>query len=604
MNKIAIFMTGWSKEYLSYIYQGIRRYGEEHQIKIHMYLCFGKIGMGEIGNKKQYDFFQFPDLNQYDGVIIPMLTIMENSIRKLLLDKIRSAGIPCVSIEEEYQGMSWIGINQHQAMRDVIEHMIQKHNATRFCYLGGPAGTYEAGIRKDAFLMEMKENKFPIKNEWIIDACYQYEDGYQTGQKLIEEFNKGADLPDAIICANDEMAAGVYDILHENNLEKKIGVTGFDYYRTGEHYRPFLTTIARPRSEFGYESCKLIEQMISERHGWMGRRELEYHIVTGNTCGCCPSCAQEESKTIRQMLFREHQTSIMVEYLGLMDEKTTRDVSGREIAEGIIEIFQFFKGRYLNIVVADNFLENEEVDYKDCNETFAEWKAADYHADQGEVLVFVPLHFQARTLGYVCMSDIDEMISCGFIESFLRNISFALENYIQKQQYREINRHYHQLFMTDQLTGLYNRFGLNEYGLKLYEKNCLEKKDTYIIFGDINRLKYINDTFGHQAGDWAICAVGKALKFFQTDNCLPFRYGGDEYIVLVQTDNADKLIQGIRQKLEDLQKEEPQEYHVDISLGFMKASWEKHEKLETYFIKADKIMYQEKLKAHKQENCH
>lgn len=131
MNKIAVFMNRRSKEYLSYLCRGFEDYMNDHSVAIHMYLCFGKLGvkeaMSESEREIQYGFYQFPDLRRYDGVILPMVTMQDRHIADFLLEKVRAAGVPCVMIEQECEGMSWVGINQGKAIREITAHMIEQH---------------------------------------------------------------------------------------------------------------------------------------------------------------------------------------------------------------------------------------------------------------------------------------------------------------------------------------------------------------------------------------------------------------------------------------------------------------------------------------------
>lgn len=599
MNKIAVFMNRRSKEYFSYICRGFEDYMNDHPVSIHMYLCFGKLrveeAMSESAREIQYGFYHFPDLRQYDGVILPMVTMMDKHISDLLLEKIRAARIPCVMIEQECEGMSWVGINQGKAIREITAHMINQHGVSKICYLGGQADTFESDIRKKAFLEELADHGIKPDWDWIIDGKFQYEDGMKLGKSLLEEFDQGAEIPHAVVCANDEIAAGLYDTLTGTKLEGKVCVSGFDYYRNGEYYRPHMTTIERPRETMGYESCRLMERMISKGDGWTGRTEMDYRLIIGQTCGCSPDRICDESATVDRLFTDEHLKDLMMEQLDRMMEQTTRDISSTELADGIRKSFESLGGSYLKIMVPNKLLVDGSADYNGCNDVLLEWSKDTFRRDKGEFLVFTPLHFQYRIMGYACMAGVNGLVCYGLLELFIRDICFSMENYMQKKRYQE-------LFVTDQLTGLYNRFGLKKYGEDLYEKNSREQKDTEIIFCDINKLKYINDTFGHQAGDWAICAVGKALRACQTNLCLPFRIGGDEYIVLAQTEDVHQIISNIKQELETLQRKEPQEYHVSISIGSFRASWEEHAPLETYYTKADEVMYREKQKNRSLEN--
>ena len=86
------------------------------------------------------------------------------------------------------------------------------------------------------------------------------------------------------------------------------------------------------------------------------------------------------------------------------------------------------------------------------------------------------------------------------------------------------------------LTGIYNRFYFEE------ELNRLDTKrqtPLSVIMGDVNGLKIVNDTFGHQAGDDAIQCLASLLKSSCRPGDLVARYGGEEFVLLcADCDNA------------------------------------------------------------------
>ena len=91
------------------------------------------------------------------------------------------------------------------------------------------------------------------------------------------------------------------------------------------------------------------------------------------------------------------------------------------------------------------------------------------------------------------------------------------------------NKQINKLAYTDSLTGLKNRHCFNKFcdGLE-----ASLQKNIGVMFCDLNRLKYTNDNFGHEAGDQLICDFANLLKEnFPTDEC--FRMSGDEFIVVV-----------------------------------------------------------------------
>ncbi len=94
--------------------------------------------------------------------------------------------------------------------------------------------------------------------------------------------------------------------------------------------------------------------------------------------------------------------------------------------------------------------------------------------------------------------------------------------------------------VTDPLTGLPNtRFLYSHAGRELARAARLKSSVTVMLL-DLDNLKPINDTFGHQAGNRALCAVAAVLRGAIRPYDICVRYGGDEFIVLLSDFGADQ----------------------------------------------------------------
>ena len=155
------------------------------------------------------------------------------------------------------------------------------------------------------------------------------------------------------------------------------------------------------------------------------------------------------------------------------------------------------------------------------------------------------------------------------------------------------------LYRIDQLTGIYNRFGMEDLGQKFYEKNCEYHVNTKFIFCDINRLKYINDTYGHKAGDWVIRKTGEALGRLAAEDSLPFRFGGDEFLLLTREESGITA-ESIRQSIAVVCGEEtsPIRESLEVSIGVILAPWDSEYNMDVYLNQADEAMYEEKKMYH------
>lgn len=144
----------------------------------------------------------------------------------------------------------------------------------------------------------------------------------------------------------------------------------------------------------------------------------------------------------------------------------------------------------------------------------------------------------------------------------------------------------------DALTDIYNR-GYFERMLHYY--NEIENVSIGMILCDVDKLKFVNDTYGHKRGDQLIQAVAKLLTDFFPDTTIISRVGGDEFVVILpktSREQVDFLCEQLRKKINHSPVEND-EIHLQMSVGkaFRDQSFNE---MENVYIEADKSMYIEK----------
>ncbi len=106
----------------------------------------------------------------------------------------------------------------------------------------------------------------------------------------------------------------------------------------------------------------------------------------------------------------------------------------------------------------------------------------------------------------------------------------------------------------DFMTGAYNRRFFFDSGQSIYGKAKREKKDICVAMFDIDKFKNINDTYGHDVGDVAICEVANILNENLRDSDLMARFGGEEFCVLLENislEEVERLFEKIRAVFEN-----------------------------------------------------
>jgi len=142
----------------------------------------------------------------------------------------------------------------------------------------------------------------------------------------------------------------------------------------------------------------------------------------------------------------------------------------------------------------------------------------------------------------------------------------------------------------DGLTGLFNKGKFLEL-----KKTLFQRQDAIAVFNmDVNNLKHINDTCGHEAGDKLIKKAAKSLKRIEKRNVLPFRMGGDEFVTVaihMTRGQAEQMYRDWQEGLEELNRAKDG-VKCEIACGFVTAG-EGYD-FDEVLREADRLMYENK----------
>ncbi|MBN2120478.1 MAG: sensor domain-containing diguanylate cyclase [Candidatus Omnitrophica bacterium] len=154
------------------------------------------------------------------------------------------------------------------------------------------------------------------------------------------------------------------------------------------------------------------------------------------------------------------------------------------------------------------------------------------------------------------------------------------------------------LSITDTLTGLYNRRGfltLAQQQIKMAKRN---KQDIGLLFADLDNMKHINDSLGHQDGDSALVEAANILKASFRESDVIARIGGDEFAVLViqpHKDFAQILTARLKENLDKCNAEANRRYALSLSTGIVYCDADHQRSIYELLSEADKLMYDQKL---------
>lgn len=148
----------------------------------------------------------------------------------------------------------------------------------------------------------------------------------------------------------------------------------------------------------------------------------------------------------------------------------------------------------------------------------------------------------------------------------------------------------------DSLSGLFTRSQMLKYLSGVISTKQLSKKILAGIMIDINGFKIINDTYGHLAGDRSIEIVGNILRQETKENGLSFRYGGDEFIVLMLTTHVrevEDLMFRINVAVGKLNSLKQEKFELTLSQGYT-VYGKNNDSINDFIERMDLEMYKNK----------
>ncbi|WP_028583199.1 diguanylate cyclase [Desulfogranum mediterraneum] len=157
-----------------------------------------------------------------------------------------------------------------------------------------------------------------------------------------------------------------------------------------------------------------------------------------------------------------------------------------------------------------------------------------------------------------------------------------------------LEEHLRKRAITDELTGLYNRRGFFLLTEKYLQISARQHCSLYLLYADLNNMKWTNDTFGHQAGDELLVETARLLQdtFRQSD--VIGRMGGDEFAVLLQDNNNEYNEETICRRFYDkvgARNHSKAGYELSISIGVARYDPLAPATFDELLSRADALMY-------------
>ena len=201
-----------------------------------------------------------------------------------------AARIPVVLVsgspDETYADV--VGVDNRAGTTALVSHLIERHGRTRLFYVAGPRGAPDARERRGAF--EETLARYPgVRKAGAFEGQFAAVSGQLAVREILAAPRRQA--PDAIVCANDQMAIGAIRELQASGLRvpADVSVAGFDNIHLGAMITPSLTTVHQPIRLAGERACTLLLERITNPYLPRRVERLPTRLIIRESCGCTPA---------------------------------------------------------------------------------------------------------------------------------------------------------------------------------------------------------------------------------------------------------------------------------------------------------------------------
>ncbi len=577
-----------------------------------------------------YDLINFDEL---DAVLVNTISLSEKN-ETYLLDRIRKkiqkqCTKPVAALDLEFGSYFRSMTDETSAFEIITEHMTAIHGARNIYFLSGVEGHEVSERRERGFRNVLERYGIACDEKKIFYGNFWYPGGEALADRIISgELEK----PDAVICANDSMAIGLSERLAEHGIQvpRDIAVTGYDATVEAAVNSPAITTYV---PEVRMAVHKAINYLRKEMDSTA--ELIEPHGSDDNglrlcaSCGCAENIRYIKDRLLSSLWISSHNEGKT--HLDSVDMNKMLDsysfekfTSANDVDTGLKEIYasDWLIRPYINfwLCLDPDWLDTEKVHLKGYPEQmniaihtvptdefslgdgqhytvrndhmFDTEKLLPYLNEEHEpsVFYFVPMHFSDIRFGYSVLQCAlgQKRKTAAVFHNWIRNVGNALEMIRSKNRLTILaNR--------DEMTGLFNRRGMEHELGKIDMSSQTDEWLVYVV--DMDGLKYINDTFGHPEGDFALKTVSAAIMSIARLDDICVRAGGDEFYIVgagpYDEEQCRRRYDDFLKNLDNMSRNAGKPYPVLASIGFAHGPLSRD--IDDVLSEADVKMYESKL---------
>ena len=641
MKNIAVLIHSLTVEYAVQILNGISSYCSDKDVRVMIFQLNDPFATYGVFDYQNWSAIEYLKSDEIDGVIIIYgsfsMTVSAAYFRKVF-EKINKP-VVSVSMELGLKNEITTYVDCDKVYDDIVKHFIQKHHCKKIAFLSANATISKEAIQRfEAYKKALKSNNLEFDENLVFDGYFTQETGYQA---IADKIKSKEDLNfDALIVANDNMAAGALNALQEAGIDvpNDVKMIGFDNTSHSYMSRPKISTIDQ---NIVYQGEVAAQVLLKKLNGEdvPSSIPISLSVIYRQSCGCV------EMTDLRQIYKNQNDEVVkdeVSEVKGIQGDerfyklipkidsvyalfdmiKSTNSMqelfyimkyclNDSDISKALIYFYSqpkiLSKGDKFSIpskVYLSMFIDNDKDIQQFSPEIFInpnkQLFPSDYLKNEPGTYILQPIYSGEKNYGFMICK-----LTSDYFSIYPLYLKILITGSAYSYEYTQLILNNSSLSVqskTDELTKVLNRRGFIELGQKSIDL-ALEMKNTGIIFFiDMDGLKAINDTYGHKMGDEAIKAQALVLKKALRMNDVVGRIGGDEFVAVaigMTSDSLPKIRKKIEKQSASISAEKNFPFTLSCSIGAIPFTSDK-KNLSELLLGADALLYEEKRQKHKQ----
>ena len=608
--RIAFLSFDWDYEVVSEYYMGMQEFIQgRSDIQLVIFNAFGHYHVNFVEDSEAATIFSLCDMDEFDGFIVQGNRVWGPKARQDFVDRAQSAGKPVVSINYALNGAHVVGTDNYQAMYDLVDRLLGERNIDEPAFVNGLETSAEAQNRARGYLDACAAHG--IGKPQFYQASWQIEDGEALARLLLADEKP---LPQIFFCCNDDLAIGMQEVFVKNGVRvpEDVMICGFDNREISRCVVPRVTTVDRDHRSCGATAIDAMYHLLrGEELSCDLYSPVRYYLreSTGHKQGEEPADTGSLFSVNNSLKrFYEVLTSFQSSVYGARSLASIFHVCEYfASAARCPNIYMSINDRYLHFDSAQDLSRYAPISHlvacgnadglPPCDERHV---YESYAAEEilpasvpmeAPLYVVYPLRQGADHVGIVVTEGLSPTMGHEFLPFCLAMLSAGMINMRNVELLRMANTHLDNLYVRDELTGLFNRFGLERFGVVAYDDMLNDFGHAHIHFVDVDYMKGINDSYGHDVGDDALQDTADVIRRATVgENAFYMRYGGDEFLIVCKESLAGRL----ESELELLNRGVKRPYTLELSIGDFEVRASDQLTLSEAIQRADTLMYAQK----------